>query len=37
MKTARAFVFKLVKKYFPNEIHDIFTLETSFFGYNEFY
>ncbi|CAD8093316.1 unnamed protein product [Paramecium sonneborni] len=37
MKTARAFVFKLVKKYYPNQIHDIFTLETSFFGYNEFY
>ncbi|CAD8171305.1 unnamed protein product [Paramecium octaurelia] len=37
MKTARAFVYKLVKKHFPNEIHDIFTLETSFFGYNEFY
>ncbi|CAD8082229.1 unnamed protein product [Paramecium sonneborni] len=37
MKTARAFVYKLVKKYYPNEVHDIFTLETSFFGYNEFY
>lgn len=37
MKTARAFVYKLVKKHNPDKMHNIFTLETSFFGYSDIY